>query len=262
MKAGRLTIRVVPGGRSGCVFDVLQPSRLVKSSELRERVVPVTVSLRSTNIDSKASPPVFWNSRSTHQPVPVQLSILLKEAVKAGGSEDVGEGVDVGVGEDVDVDVGVGVGVKEGVGVGEDVGVGENVAVAVGEVVGVEDVSVGVGVMVGEAVGIEDVFVDVGVNGRVGVRVGARVGVEVRTGVRVRVGVDVKKGALVRVGVGVGGGVNTGTLLAIPVRVAFCPLIQQLLSVPSGSRITQKFPSALRPTTSATSPTRNTPTRS
>jgi hypothetical protein len=62
--------------------------------------------------------------------------------------------------------------------------------------------------------------------------------------------------------VGVGGTPNTGTTLVSPVRVAFCPEIQQVSPVRSGLRITQKFPSGLRPTTSATSPVRNTPTLS
>jgi hypothetical protein len=64
------------------------------------------------------------------------------------------------------------------------------------------------------------------------------------------------------VAVGVGGMPNIGTTLVIPVMVAFCPEIQQVSPVISGLRITQKFPSGLRPTTSATSPACNTPTLS
>lgn len=58
-KAGRLTIRVVAGGRLVCVSVVLQPSRLIKFSEVRGRTVPVDESLKSTNMDSKSSPPEF-----------------------------------------------------------------------------------------------------------------------------------------------------------------------------------------------------------
>jgi hypothetical protein len=64
------------------------------------------------------------------------------------------------------------------------------------------------------------------------------------------------------VGVGVGGMANTGTIPGNPARVAFSPEIQQVSPARSGFRITQKFPSPLRPTTSATSPVCNTPTLS
>ena len=249
VKTGRLTIRVTPGGRLVCVSGVLQPFRLVNSSELSRRAVPVTESLRTPAMDSKASPPVFCNASSAHQPVPAQLSKApaLKDALKLGARVAVGVGVDVGEGVDV--------GVEEGVEVGEDVGVGE------GE---------GVDVIVGVAVGVDEAGVDVGVKGGVGVWVGVNagalvlVGVKVRVGigvrVRVRVGVGVSEAVGVLVGVGVGGTLNTGTTLGSPVRVAFCPEIQQVSPARSGLRITQKFPSGLRPTTSAVSPICTTPT--
>lgn len=212
VKTGKLTIRVSPGGRLGCVSVVLQPSRLIKSSEVSGRTVPVAPSLRSTNIDSKASPPVFCNARSVHQPVPVQLSSLLKDAVKPGDSVAVAVGVGVDVAEGVEVGVGVDEGVD--VGVSEDVAVGESVGVDVTEVVGVEvsvvvGVTEGVTVTVGEAVCPEDVGVDVGGSEDVGVIVGEAVGIEevgVNEGVAVgvedgSVNVGVKVGVIVRVGV-------------------------------------------------------------
>src|SRR5690242_486234 len=134
---------IVPGGRLGCVFGAPQPTRLVKSCELSVRTVPVAVSVTTTNSDSKASPPVFWNARFAHQPVPGQVSNELKETVKPGSWVAVGDGVDVREG--------VTVGVKEVVAVAEDVGVGVLVDVIVGEEVNV-----------GEAVGMEDVSVEVG----------------------------------------------------------------------------------------------------
>src|SRR5688572_22582457 len=76
-KTGKLTICVLLGGRLACVFDTLHPSRLVKASERSCKTVPLTVSIKTTIMDSKDVPPVLFSWTSTHQPVPVQLSIPL-----------------------------------------------------------------------------------------------------------------------------------------------------------------------------------------
>jgi len=188
MKADELTICVVAGGRLAPVSGPVQPFIFIKSSEARVRTVLLVVSLTAREMDSKVIPPVLVNSISTHQPVPVQFSMPLKEAEKLG----------------VGVDVAVAVGVKVGV---------------------VVDVCVAVGV---------------------------------RDGVEVRVAVG--KGLGVRVGVGVGGGVNIGRRLGMPVRLANLPHNQQDSPGRSGLRMIQYSPFALRPTTSATSPTCNAPT--
>jgi hypothetical protein len=69
-------------------------------------------------------------------------------------------------------------------------------------------------------------------------------------------------GVDVRVGLGVGGGVNTGRAPATPVTLAYLPDNQHTLPSLFGLRMIHHCASALRPTTSATSPARNTPTLS
>src|SRR5919109_4019635 len=94
VKIGELTKSSSPAGRLPSVADALQPIRFVKSSAYRERTVLLTVSLIVKAIELKDILPWFSNSKSTHQPVPVQLSRLKKAASKLG----FGVGVNVGVG--------------------------------------------------------------------------------------------------------------------------------------------------------------------
>ena len=91
-------ICVIPSGRSARVSVSLQPFLFVKLPESRGRSVLVTVSVPVRDIDWKLMPPVFCSLRSTHQPIFVQLSMPLYEAVKLAPGVGVSVGVDVGRG--------------------------------------------------------------------------------------------------------------------------------------------------------------------
>lgn len=92
VKTGELTVRESPGASVSRVSDSLQPFRLIKPSVYCVWLTSVSRSRMVNVSDRKETPPRFSKPRSTHQPVPVQLSSPSYAISNAGEGVAVGGG--------------------------------------------------------------------------------------------------------------------------------------------------------------------------
>ncbi len=114
MKTGELTVRMAPAGRFTRLSGALQPFLFVKVSAYRGRAVALAASVTVKAMDWKDIPLLFFSSISTHQPVPVQLSMPLYEAIKLAVEVGTADGTAVAAGTGVNESVGRGGGVYTG----------------------------------------------------------------------------------------------------------------------------------------------------